>query len=301
MDSAFIHILDPLIQQVCALKLADFAEHEEDDEYQTLNGHVHPDLNPNPPMLLVSIHQFPFCSYFNSFIFHSPSHCMIVTQKDVEDRRPVDAMDIDRYPSDVKEVPDAEDDELEEAPSERDTDAENNGETPRTSHYSDDDVPICQTPLEERISTPCDLGVSPLRAKLFDFATPSQARNRHPHLNKDEGAHEHDVDEERDDDVEDYDNEDQDEDAEDVNVVLESSHSDRDTNQPPQPVPHGLLRPTTSNVVPNGAMDTQRSPIRPTTSDVVPSGAVDTPRSPLRPTTSDVVPSGAVHTPQRMT
>jgi hypothetical protein len=56
MDSAFLHILDALIQRVRVLKLKDFAEQAEDeDEYQAHDGHIHPDLNPDPPLLLVSI------------------------------------------------------------------------------------------------------------------------------------------------------------------------------------------------------------------------------------------------------
>ena len=212
---------------------------------------------------------------------------MVATQEDVKDRRPLDAMDIDRNPSDVEEVLDAEDDESEEAPNERDTDAESNGESPQTSHHSDDDAPICQTPLEEHPSTPCHLGVSPLRAKLFDFATPSQASNRHPHLVRDVGAREDDADEERDGDDEDQtdeeghgrdevyedqdeeDHKDQDEDHDvqeeevgNVDVVLESSHSDPDTYQPPQPVPRSPLRPTTADV-PRVTMDIPRSPLKP--------------------------------------
>lgn len=95
----------------------------------------------------------------------------------------------------------------------RDSDAESNCETPQTDHHSDDDAAICQTPLEEPMSTPCDLGVSPLRAKLLDFASPSQDMNRPPHLNEDV------ADEERDDDNhDDQDDENQDdkEDHEDV-------------------------------------------------------------------------------------
>ena len=54
-----MHILDPLIQRVRALKLADFAEHEEDDEYQTHNGHIHQDFNVSPlKLLVIIIHQF---------------------------------------------------------------------------------------------------------------------------------------------------------------------------------------------------------------------------------------------------
>ena len=126
-----MHILDPLIKRIHALKLADFTEHDEDDEYQAHDGHVRPGLIPVPPMFFVSIvHQFHFRSYYNFFIFHLPSHCMVATHEDVEDRRPVDAMNINRYPSNVEEVPDAKDDESEEAPSERNIDTESNGETP---------------------------------------------------------------------------------------------------------------------------------------------------------------------------
>lgn len=126
-----MHILDPLIQRIHALKLADFTEHEEDDEYQAHDGHVPPHLIPVPPMFFVSIfHQFHFRSYYNFFIFHLPSHRMVATQEDVKDRRAVDAMNINWYLSNVEEVPDSEDDESEKAPNERNTDTESNGETP---------------------------------------------------------------------------------------------------------------------------------------------------------------------------
>ena len=267
-----MHIMEPLIQRVRALKLADFAENgegaedEEGAEYQAHDGHIHPDLNPDPPMLLVSIvHHFPFRSDFKS-ILQSPSHRMFATQEDVEDRRPVDAMDTDKDPSDVEEVPE---DESEEAPSERDTDVESKGESPQTSHNSDDDEPICQTPLEEPMSTPGDPSVSALRARTLDFATPSQSRGR---INTDEGeddADEHRVgnDDDRtdeevredqdDDDQHDEEHEDQDVEAE-VDVVSESSHSDCETRDLPQPVPRSPPRPTTSDVVPRGAMDTPK-------------------------------------------
>ena len=55
------------------------------------------------------------------------------------------------------------------------------------------------------MSIPCDFGVLPLQTKLLDFATPSQAKNHHPHLNNDEEeAHKDDVGEERDGDVRDH-------------------------------------------------------------------------------------------------
>ena len=74
-----MHILDPLIQRVRALKLADFAEHEEDDEYQTHNGHIHQDFNVSPlKLLVIIIHQFdhfslhkktvPFQQSFNRIV-----------------------------------------------------------------------------------------------------------------------------------------------------------------------------------------------------------------------------------------
>lgn len=63
---------------------------------------------------------------------------MAATQKDVKDRQSVDDMDfdIDNFPFDVKEVYEAEDDEYEEDPSERDSDAERNGEIPQSDQYS---------------------------------------------------------------------------------------------------------------------------------------------------------------------
>lgn len=74
---------------------------------------------------------------------------MAATQKDVKDRQSVDDIDIDidTFPSDVKEVHEVEDDEYEEAPSERDSDAERNGETPQSDQYSHNNVSICQTPM----------------------------------------------------------------------------------------------------------------------------------------------------------
>ena len=52
-----MHILEPLIQRVRQLRLADFAEQEADeDQYECHDGHVHPDLNASPTKLLVSQH-----------------------------------------------------------------------------------------------------------------------------------------------------------------------------------------------------------------------------------------------------
>ena len=178
---------------------------------------------------------------------------MVFIQRDVEDRRSVDDMDIVYSPYDVDEVPEAEDDKSEEAPSERDNDTESNGETPQT-HYSDDNAPICQTPLEEPMFYPYGLDVSPLQAKLLDFASSSQGRNRPPHLNDDEAeTYKNDVDECNDDQDDEGDHKDVD--HRQLDVVSESGHSERDNDQHPQLVP-SPLRPTTSDVVPSGAMDT---------------------------------------------
>lgn len=55
MDSAFMHVPEPLIQRVHQLRLADFAEQEGDeDQYECHNGHVHLDLNASLAKLLVS-------------------------------------------------------------------------------------------------------------------------------------------------------------------------------------------------------------------------------------------------------
>lgn len=45
MYSSFMRILDPLIQRVHTLRLADFAEYEDDVESQTHDGKIHHDLN----------------------------------------------------------------------------------------------------------------------------------------------------------------------------------------------------------------------------------------------------------------
>ena len=69
---------------------------------------------------------------------------MVATHEDVKDRQLVADIDIDidNSPSDVKEVHEAENDESEEALSERDTDAKRNGETPQSDQYSDDNETI---------------------------------------------------------------------------------------------------------------------------------------------------------------
>ena len=69
---------------------------------------------------------------------------MVATHEGVIDRQLVADMDIDidNSPSDVKEVHEAENDESEEALSERDTDAKRNGETPQSDQYSDDNETI---------------------------------------------------------------------------------------------------------------------------------------------------------------
>lgn len=73
MDSAFLHILDALIQRVRVLKLKDFAEQAEDeDEYQAHDGHIHPDLNPDPPLLLVSIPNILFSCVYENHQFSLP-------------------------------------------------------------------------------------------------------------------------------------------------------------------------------------------------------------------------------------
>ena len=54
-DLAFMHILESLIQRVRALMIADFVEHQDDAKYQAHDGHVHPDVNPSPLKLFVSI------------------------------------------------------------------------------------------------------------------------------------------------------------------------------------------------------------------------------------------------------
>jgi hypothetical protein len=80
MDSAFLHILDALIQRVRVLKLKDFAEQDEnEDEYQAHDGHIHPELNPNPPLLLVRIaHELHSCVYENHHFLTPPLYEMIV-------------------------------------------------------------------------------------------------------------------------------------------------------------------------------------------------------------------------------
>ena len=69
---------------------------------------------------------------------------MVATHEGVIDRQLVADIDIDidNSPSDVKEVHEAENDESEEALSERDTDAKRNGETPQSDQYSDDNETI---------------------------------------------------------------------------------------------------------------------------------------------------------------
>ena len=69
---------------------------------------------------------------------------MVATHEDVKDRQLVADIDIDidNSPSDVKEVHEAENNESEEAPSERDIDAKRNGKTPQSDQYSDDNETI---------------------------------------------------------------------------------------------------------------------------------------------------------------
>ena len=83
-----------------------------------------------------------------------------------------DDMDVDAEEED--EVVD--DDLSEEAPSEHDLDeAEGKAESHQHDPPSDDDVAICQTPMEEPDSAPHAYNVSPLQAKTLDFASSSQA------------------------------------------------------------------------------------------------------------------------------
>lgn len=54
MDSAFINSLEPLVERVRQLRLADFTEEGDEDDNQVREGHIHEDHPASPPMVLVS-------------------------------------------------------------------------------------------------------------------------------------------------------------------------------------------------------------------------------------------------------
>lgn len=90
-------------------------------------------------------------------------------------------MDIDAEPLDALEDEVVDDDESEEAPSEQDTDdAQGKAASPEPDPPSDDELAICQTPMEEPHSAPRAYEGSPLQAKTLDFASSS-----HAHMDED--------------------------------------------------------------------------------------------------------------------
>ena len=273
MDSAFINTLEPMIDRVRQLRLADFEDEDEDND--THYGQIRPERVPSPPMLLVSFRK-PIFSL--AFTFSSSFFALLIVEFQLqEDIRLEDDMDIDVDPLDeAEDEVVVDDDESEEAPSEQDTDdavdkVESTGHEPP----SDDEVAICQTPMEEPDSAPHAYEPSPLQAKTLDFATSSEA-----HLDEEEDdaqeprneeGHEHGHDDDHPSQIEHDDDHDH---PSQIDATPPSlSDADNETRPPTPPSP--------PKQVDEPAHAAPIMPIPPT-SDVGPSADADTPKKTSR-------------------